>query len=754
MRFETGVMHGPFDITPDELPIFLAETEEQILVLDQGLVCLEKEAGDADLLQAIFRAAHTLKGIAGMIGHRRMVALTHALETALDGLRKQTLSVSTPLIDLCLETVDAIRQLRAEVASGETSAVEVEQLRERFAQLLPPAGEGHPEGGAESSGKPGREPPGPGKAILAIQAEISANSMASAARAYQLMLTLRELGELLSMSPSQEQIETAAPVRRLSATLATACTPEQVRRALEMVAEIEGLEVSPSAGPPAPSPESAALSVEKAAEQPLGEYLVEHGLIERQQLEAALELQKSLPGEKPLIGQILVQMDFITQEALDKAVADHISRLRQALQAEQSRSAERAQRALGEKTVRTSVERLDRLMNLVGELITDRNRLFQINNELADRLHADGLSELLAETVLHLGRITDQLQSEVMSIRMLPISSVFNKFPRLVRDLARKAGKEIDLLIQGAETELDRSVIEEVSDPLLHLIRNSVDHGIESPQERAAAGKPPRGKIALNAWHEQGRINLVVADDGRGIDAERVRASAVSKGLLSQAEAAALSTEEAIDLIFLSGLSTAQTISDVSGRGVGMDIVRTNVERLNGAILVETWPGEGTQFQIILPLTLAIVPTLLVRVGGGIFAIPLVAVSEILRIPLASLQSVNGKRVVLLRDHVLPVINLAELFDLRRANGGKARAEHECVVVVHSGKSQLGLAVDGLIGQQEVVVKSLSALVGETPGISSAAILGDGQVALIVDVQGLFKLASLHHHTQQKTAIY
>ncbi|MCI0519192.1 MAG: chemotaxis protein CheA, partial [Chloroflexi bacterium] len=436
-------------------------------------------------------------------------------------------------------------------------------------------------------------------------------------------------------------------------------------------------------------------------------------------------------------------------EVLDEIVAVQSEAKEIAQQAQEGR-AERSRGKNADKTVRTSVERLDNLMNLVGELITDRNRLNLIRSLLETRFHGEEQIEAVSETITHVGRITDQLQAEVMGIRMLPISAVFNKFPRLVRDLARKANKQVDLVMRGEDTELDRSVIEEISDPLIHLLRNSVDHGLETPEERLSQGKTERGVILLTARHEQGRIILTVEDDGRGIDLERVKAKAVEKGLVAKADAEGMSQEEAIDLIFASGLSTARVVSDVSGRGVGMDIVRNNIERLNGQILVETWPGRGTQFQIVLPLTLAIVPTLLVRVGVGTYAIPLVTVTETLRVPITDIYSVKGKPVIVLRDHVLPVSRLSQLFALSRQPNGGDGSGMEYIVVVRSGKTQMGLIVDSLVGEEEVVVKSLSTIVGDINGVSSAAILGDGQVALILDVQGLFKLVNSQQSSGRK----
>ncbi len=463
---------------------------------------------------------------------------------------------------------------------------------------------------------------------------------------------------------------------------------------------------------------------------------MEHGLISEAQLQEAIREQERASGPTPLLGQVLVRMGLITQEVLDEVLAEQKEQ-KQKVEASSEASIPKPGRT-GDKTVRTSVERLDNLMNLVGELITDRNRLNLIRNNLSARFGGDEQVSQLSETIAHLGRITDQLQAEVMGIRMLPISNLFSKFPRLVRDLARQAGKQVDLVVRGEETELDRSVIEVMSDPLIHLLRNAVDHGIESPEERLAAGKTERGIILLNARHEQGRILVTVEDDGRGIDLEGVKAKAIEKGLISKAEADAMDADQALELIFVPGLSTARAVSDISGRGVGMDIVRNNIQSLNGSIQVQTWPGRGTQFQIILPLTLAIVSTLLVQVGQGIFAIPLTAVSEILRLSQAEIRSVNGKPVILLRNQVLPVACLAQAFNFQARSNGR-QDDRVYIVVVRSAKVQMGLIVDDLLGEEEVVVKSLHTFLSNIPGIAAAAVLGDGRVALILDVQGLFK---------------
>jgi two-component system chemotaxis sensor kinase CheA len=762
-------MELAFDISQDELPIFLAETEDHLQILDEGLIRLERQDTDPDLIQQIFRAAHTLKGTAGMIGHKRLVELTHALEMAFDGIRKNELMVNSQLIDICLDAVDALRLLREEVIQGKTSPVNVTALVDRInefirvekASALALFGLSGP---TQTPLQPASLTVEPGLAddsnAMWIKAQISPKSIASAARAFQLMLALQELGEIIFMEPSQEVIETATPVMTFSAKLKTDHSLEEVQHTLADIAEIDVLDVHPNgnhAETPAPvvekSPEDhgagpalelniSDASLDEIAPH-LGQYLVTKGHITPAQLQQALEAQQKRPNtrKKPLIGQILVEMGVLKQTVLQRAIADLLLQQRSTIQTLAQASTDQGRPRTSEKTVRTSVERLDTLMNLVGELITDRNRLFKIRSDLDTQMRGQDEINVLVETVTHIGRITDQLQEEVMRIRMLPVSNVFNKFPRMVRDLAQKVNKEINLVIQGQDTELDRSVIEEINDPLIHLLRNAVDHGIEPAEERIANGKPANGTIRLTARHEQGRIILTVEDDGRGLNLEKLKQAAVQKGFMTEAEVSQLTPDKAVDIIFISGLTTASRLTDISGRGVGMDIVRNNIEKINGSILVETHPNAGTRFQIILPLTLAIVPTLLVKVGLTTFAIPLIMVTETVRIKPEDCHSVNGNPVILLRNHVLPIMKLSEVFG---QPGDLNPQKYYYIVVVAANKVRIGLVVDALIGEEEVVVKSLSGMLGDIAGISSAAILGDGQVSLIVDIPGLFKLAGIH----------
>jgi two-component system, chemotaxis family, sensor kinase CheA len=689
-------METVFDISADEIPLFLAETEDHLQTLEEGLVRIEQEDVDTDLIQSLFRAAHTIKGMAGMIGHKRLTELTHALETVFDGVRKERLAISTPLVDACLSAVDGLRLLRDEVERPADNSLDVKALTEAL-NGLQEVETVMPEKVETKKASPNL----PKVEGVSIEAVISPKSVASAARAFQLMMALQNAGEILQMTPSADQIDSAMPVKTFSAVLRLQQPIEGLLQEMLTISEVERLLVDGKVIFPLAEPTSAVIAPEPVVIAP------------------------PEPVKTPVVAAVPAPE---TPKNAPKP---------------QSSSADSNKPSGGDKTIRTSVERLDTLMNLVGELITDRNRLYLMRHQMEASFKDQEQIAALGDVILHVGRLTDQLQEEVMHIRMLPVANVFSKFPRMVRDLAQKTGKDVELVMRGQETELDRSVIEQINDPLIHLIRNSVDHGIETPAERKAAGKSPKGTVLLTAKHEQGHILITVEDDGGGIDLEKLKAAAIRKGLLNEAEAAVMVSDRAVDLIFLPGLSTSEKVTDVSGRGVGMDIVRNNIERLNGTITVETSMGKGTRIQVNLPLTLAIVPTLLVKVGNIPFAIPLVVVVETQRLSAAEIQSVGGRPTILLREQILSLVSMNSLFEL------PVCAEKEGInylVVVRSGKLQVGLIVDRLIGEEEVVVKSLGPWVGEVPGISSAAILGDGQIALISDIQGILRLAGVHQN--------
>jgi two-component system chemotaxis sensor kinase CheA len=392
-------------------------------------------------------------------------------------------------------------------------------------------------------------------------------------------------------------------------------------------------------------------------------------------------------------------------------------------------------RARAVQTVRIDVARLDALMALVGELVIDRNRIARLAGRLEERLGGDGEVEELGAAASHLERISTELQAEVMKSRLLPVDTIFSRFPRMVRDVSKRLGKEVQLEVVGRETELDRSVIEDMADPLVHLIRNAIDHGIESPEVREAAGKPRHGTLRLSARHEESFIVVEIADDGKGIDPAAVGAAALQRGLVTEEALARMSPREVVDLIFAAGFSLAKGVTDLSGRGVGMDVVRSNVQRLKGSVSIETTPGQGTRVTVKLPLTLAIMRALLVSVAGRSFAVPLSSVVETVRIDRCELKPLNGAEVVRVRGEVLPVVPLRRALRLP----GEPEGNRLYVVATRHGAQQVGLVVDGLIGEQEIVVKPIGALVGEAPGIAGATILGDGKVAPILDTSALIQ---------------
>ncbi len=391
------------------------------------------------------------------------------------------------------------------------------------------------------------------------------------------------------------------------------------------------------------------------------------------------------------------------------------------------------------QTVRVDVRTLDSLMNMVEELVIDRSRISQINRVLETRYAGDELVRDLSQTSSHVIKVINELQQDIMQVRMVPIGTLFNSFPRLVRDLGQRQGKKIEFTMGGLETELDRSIIEQIRDPLIHLLRNSVDHGVEGPEGRVEAGKSPIAQVSLSAFQEGGHIVISIEDDGQGIDVEAVKRRAVSRGLISAEDAARLSMADAVNLIFMPGFSTKEVASDVSGRGVGLDVVRTNIEKLSGSVVTDSRPGQGTRFMIVLPLTLAVIQGLLVSAGGTVYVMPLASVTETLLIERREVLTIRGRDVIRLRDNVISLVTLEGTPGLR--TGGPGGGGKCFIVVAKDGGKLIGVVVDELMEQQEFVVKPLGKFLVDIRGIAGATILGDGQVGLILDVPALVKMA-------------
>ena len=403
-----------------------------------------------------------------------------------------------------------------------------------------------------------------------------------------------------------------------------------------------------------------------------------------------------------------------------------------------------------EYSIRVDISRLDNVMNLVGELVLARNRLMRLGTKLNEWDHENEMVVQMDEAISQLNLVSTDLQLAVMKMRMQPVSKVFNRFPRMVRDLARLKKKEVELVIKGEETEVDKSVIEEIGDPLVHIIRNSIDHGLEPPDERVKQGKPRHGTITLTAYQEGRNIFITAEDDGKGIDVERVKESAVNKGLISKEEADKLTDKEACDLIFMPGFSTAREVSDISGRGVGMDVVKTNIAKINGSVIVDTRPGRGTCITFRLPLTLAIINALTVEAGGELYAIPLTTVMENIRVNKNEIKTMNERKIINIRDNVLPVVSLDDL--VGRASV-RSESEWMYLVIVELGDRRLGLLVDRLHGQEEIVMKSMGEYLKGTAGIAGACVTGDGKVILILDMGGLLDVVRSRYSTAGNLAL-
>lgn len=660
--------------------LFLEEAEEELQILDEGFLLLEREGDNPELLNRVFRAVHTLKGSAATMGYERLATLAHEVESILDAIRQGKERVSRELVDLLLNCLDALRSLKEEAREGqEKTEIEplVFKLRTFGFPALPRSSEEKVEPVVFNATEEMviQEVQAQGYHVWQVRVILSEDCLMKGVRAFLVFKNLEESGEIIKAIPPVEEIEAEKFGDTFELFLVTKEDAQGIQDRLNKVSEIAAVEVLPVTLP--------------------------------------------FPSEKAKAAPFLPEgVSSPEEELFPKASID-----------DQSFFAKKTS-----QTVRVDVQRLDNFLNLVGELVIDRGRLATIGDELRRRLGTEALVDGLEEVTVHIGRITGELQEEIMKARMFPIDRLFNRFPRMVRDLAAKAGKEVKLLMEGRETELDRLIIEEISDPLIHLLRNGIDHGIEPPEQRKSLGKPLPGSIRLKASHEENQIVITVEDDGQGMDPELLRRAAVERKFLSPEAAARLSEKEALNLIFLPGFSTSSKVSDVSGRGVGMDIVRSHLERINGKIEIETKKGEGSRFIIRLPLTLAINRSLLVEVGAQVLAFPLTSVVEVLNISSEEIQRVQNQEVISLRGRVLPLLPLARVLGMPSAG---EKGEVIPVVVVRTSEQDLGFTVDNLIGEQEIVIKSLGEYLGQIPGITGATILGNGQVALILDILGL-----------------
>lgn len=659
---------------------FIQEALELLESLNENFIELEKQPDNKEILNTIFRAAHTVKGSAGFLGFQNIVELAHSAENILNKLRQGEISLTSEMTDYLLRTMDILKSMIITVSK---------------------------------TGSEGEPPEGNAELIEKLNALSEGKGTAA-----------------------------AEPV---SASISAA-------DAVEVKKEGSGVQAQNNA-PAQASPPAGNTPSGKKKVRSLGDILLEDNLISKEELEEIYKekeeeehkagKEKDLPAAE--IPEISAEEIIHPSAAAETpaAVAPSDKPIRQAPPAPQKPAPVAAPATeIKETTIRVDIERLDNVMNLVGELVLARNRLFNISSKLEIKYADDDLSSALAQVVAGLNLVTTDLQLAVMKTRMQPVKKVFSKFPRMVRDLSRELGKDMELLISGEETELDKSVIEEIGDPLVHLIRNSVDHGIEDKEARIAAGKPEKGTIKLSAEHEGNYIIISVIDDGKGMDPAIIKRKAVEKGVIDEKSAASLSDKDALSLIFAPGFSTKDKATEISGRGVGMDVVKTNIQKLNGIIEINSNPGQGSGIILKLPLTVAIIQTLIVGIFDEVFAIPLNSVVETLRIKESTIQTIDKHEVINLRKSVLSLLRLGEEFGVGGNMDDDSAAAHSTdreiyVVVVALAEKKVGIVVDNLYGQEEVVIKSLGDYQLGYKGISGATITGDGKVVLIIDVASM-----------------
>ena len=684
-----------------EMSVFLDELEEKIQVLTDNLLLLE-QAGDDDpkVLQEIFRAAHTIKGSSAVMGFTKMSGLTHEIENIFDKMRNNELKPTSELINVLFEALDLLKILRDEIVAQsaentDTSAV-IAKLKAALNSPQSPNTlvESIPQENQEFSGEDLekiREFELKGFMLYELKIYLDPQAAMKSVRAFIVLQQLKELGTIIKTLPEEAVLVKSEEINDFVVYLASKEDGDRLQNILMTIPEVEKVEWQ--------------------------EKVLEEAADSKNTVEDTIKTHEPAKTQR--------------EEGLPTQV----------LEAEAKKPSTNAKTTNEEKkatqTVRVDVQKLDTLMNLVGELVIDRTRLLSVIDKLYNSHRENSeLVETLAEVSSHIGQITTDLQDVIMKARMLPIAQVFNRFPRMVRDLAQKLNKEVEFIVEGKETELDRNVIEIIGDPLIHLIRNSLDHGIEPPEEREKLGKPRTGRLRLAAAYLENNIIITVEDDGRGIDPTVVKKKALEKGLISEREAELMPDKDAIKLIFRSGFSTAQNVSDVSGRGVGMDIVKSQVEQINGEVQVESQVGKGTIFTIRLPLTLAIIRALLVEHQSQIYAFPLNFVQETLIASQDELRKVQDYDVLLLRGKVLPLITLSKLFNLPEDLEEK---QWYFVVILGTGNHRLGVIVDNLLGEQEIVIKSLGEYLGQVKGLSGATILGDGRIGLIIDARGVLQ---------------
>jgi two-component system chemotaxis sensor kinase CheA len=676
------------------LEVFIEESKEHLQSCNEQLLELEKNPEDLKIVNEIFRSAHTLKGMSATMGYEDLASLTHQMENVLDAIRNQKVSVTAEVLDVVFLAVDDLEAMVLSIATGgdgKRDVVEVVEKLKAIEKGESPVAVTAKEEAASALAEQKTETKSvydefeltvleqskeQGFNTYEVTIGLREDCLLKAARVFMVFEIFEKIGEVVKSTPSVEQLEDEQFDHEFTVTLVSKEPQEDIQKKIMKVSEVDKVEVH-----------SLSLSdVRKNQEDKTDTVEVTASAEEPIQKEDTPSKTKSKSGKQPAAANV------------------------------------------SNKTIRVNIERLDILMNLFEELVIDRGRLEQISKELNNgELH---------ETVERMSRISGDLQNIILNMRMVPVETVFNRFPRMVRQLARDLNKKINLEIIGAETELDRTVIDEIGDPLVHLIRNSLDHGVETPEVRRAKGKPEEGTVVLKAYHSGNHVFIEIEDDGAGISRQRVLEKALSKGIVSEQTASAMSDKQVYELILASGFSTADKISDISGRGVGLDVVKSTIESLGGSITIDSKEGEGSRFAIQLPLTLSIISVMLVEIQKEKYAIPLSSIIETAIVKKEDILNAHNQQVIDFRGKVVPLLQLKDIFEVPVFEEDD---EFYSVVIVRKGDKMAGLVVDSFIGQQEVVLKSLGNYLTNVFAISGATILGDGQVALIVDCNALIK---------------
>ncbi len=677
------------------LEIFIEESKEHLQAVNDHLLVLEKNPNDISIVNEIFRSAHTLKGMSATMGYEDLASLTHQMENVLDGIRNHKLTVTPVILDIVFQSVDDLEAMVLSIAEGGDGKRNVREVVEKLIAIekgevinspsLQPSIETKSD---EISSKEMstqeydeyertviQQSKEQGFESYEITVSLRQDCLLKAARVYMVFEILEQIGEVVKSNPSVEVLEEEKFDHSFTVTLLAKVDASEIKSKVLKVSEIDSVSVN------------------------------------------VIELTKF--------------NDFNNSETGDYNKKDSNPVINQSSNELLESTIDKKQEAtkgtnLGNKTIRVNIERLDVLMNLFEELVIDRGRLEQISGEINN--------PELDETVEKMSRITGDLQSIILNMRMVPVETVFNRFPRMVRQLARDLDKKIELVVVGANTELDRTVIDEIGDPLVHLLRNAIDHGIEMPEVRRSNGKNEEGTVILKAYHSGNHVFIEIEDDGAGISRDKVLNKAISKGVVSEQTASSLTDKQVYELIMSSGFSTADTISDISGRGVGLDVVKSTIESLGGSISIDSSERKGTTFSIQLPLTLSIISVMLVELSKEKFAIPLSSIIETAIVKKTDILNAHNQKVIDFRGKVVPLVYLNDVFEVPE---GIVDEKYLSVVIVRKGNKMAGLVVDSFIGQQEVVLKTLGNYLTSVFAISGATILGDGQVALIVDCNAL-----------------